>query len=198
MSQCTDCVQPEPLRGQIFPRHMSSSRGNSTPPSLPTGRLSNDDDGTELIVRGRSFPRSPPPAEIEPAESSAPAPAQSLQPEMGSVSDLQQSPLPDEVSVGEAEAAGLELQPMLLGTGGDSSAVTDADAAAPAAQPASQPPADVVQPKAPAQQAGDAARLDRVQTDQRPSSLQAGSGKRDWHAAIRQRLKLRVRIGLSP
>ncbi len=176
---------------------MSSSRGSLSPPSLSTGRNSNDDDGTELVVRGRSFPRSPPPAEIEPAEPSAAASAQQLQPGMDGTADVQDSPFAGEPAAQEAEAAGLELQPMLSGTAGDSSAVTDADAAAHPVPRAWQPPADVGQSKGPAEPPGDAAQRVGVVADQRPSSMQGGPGKRDWHAAIRQRLKLRVRTDLS-
>ncbi len=175
---------------------MSSSRGSLTPPSLPAGRLADNDDGTELVVRGRSFPRSPPPAEIEPAESSAPAVAQ-LQPVTDSAADVQDSPFAVELPAQEAAAASLELQPMLSGTAGDSSAMMDADAAALPGPPAWQPPAHVIQLERRAEPPGYAAERGGVVADQRPSSVQAGSGKRDWHAAIRQRLKLRVRAGPS-
>ena len=184
----------DPPGGQTLPRHMSSSRGSLTPPSLPAGRLSHDDDGTELVVRGRSFLRSPPPAEIEPAESSAPAPAQQLQPKMDRAADMQGSPFAVELPAQEAEAAGLELQPMLLGTAGDSSAVIDADTDAHPVPLAWQPPADGSQSKGLAEPPRDAA-ADRsgVVAAQRASSSLAGPVKHDWHAAIRQRLKLRVR-----
>ena len=147
-------------------------------------------------MRGRSFPRSPPPAEIQPAEPSASAPVEYPRPGVGGAADLHQSPSAEELSAHEAEAAGLELQPMLPGTAGDSSAVTNIDATAPLVQPAQQPPAYEVRSLGSAQPSRDAAEPGRRKTDKRTSSVQAGPGKRDWHAVIRQRLKLRVRIGL--
>lgn len=179
------------------PHEMSSFRNSLTPPNLPVGGVSASDDGSELVVRGRSFPRSPPPGEIQPAVSPAPAPAADCpQHQMESTTELATSPFTGETSVPEAFAAGLELQPMLSGTAGDSSAAYGADAVEP-----SRVPEIVAAPALGKPQGGEAlqaAAATRVSlmAARRGSPAPAAPGKRNWHAAIRQRLKLRVRVKL--
>ena len=102
---------------------------------------------------------------------------------MESTADLHQSPFAEERSIPEAFAAGLELQPMLLGKAGDSSAVDAEATAAPVLE----------QPQRPAAPRTDAAEPLGLMAARRPTPMPAVPGKRTWHAAIRQRLKLRVR-----
>ena len=173
---------------------MSSSRDGVTPENLASGGPSVADEGIQLLVRGRSFFRSPPSAEIEPAGSSAPAPAvPNWDAGLYSVAEPQGSPFANEMSAQEPEPAGLELQPMLSGTAADSSAPVAGSEPQPSPLPLSTASAAVGWSSGPAapplRSVGPAGPAGAKQAP----SAQAAPAKRDWHAAIRQRLKLRVR-----
>jgi hypothetical protein len=176
---------------------MSSFRDRVVPDSLAGGGHPDADEDFELIVRGRSFRRSPLSAEIEPTLSPQPAPAAhflALAP--GTSPEPDESPFASEMSAQDPEPAGLELQPMLSGMTGDSSApmADNKPQHTPAYTPLSTVPAADVgwSNSSPAQRSVAADPAGLVSTQREPS-VPSVLGKRDWHAAIRQRLKMRVR-----
>ena len=197
LNVCIGCYYPsphDPGTHCIPPQQLSSFRDDVKADTMASGGHIDADEGSELVVRGRSFPRSPPSAEIEPAVSPWPAPAVHYQdPEAGSASEPPQSPFAVLMSAQDPEPAGLELQPMLSGMAGDSSALTAGSEPRHTPLPLSTASAtDAHWSNSPAAlRSGSVDPAGPIAAKRGPSA-QSVPFKRNWHAAIRQRLKLRV------